>query len=435
MAITFSTSVSEAQTVVASQDFDGGATNFTSGFDPSTDNQDGGPGNFWGAGSMAAWPQGLPADGGPGVPFAVCDDSVEDVSGQGFGSPFPGDVEGVFGLDADPTNAFFCISDTDQIGDGSAITASWTFDISSSSGPLQLCIDMGQQSNGDSFGGFDAGFILFEYSVDGGAFETAFSCDPFDSLGSGFEYRGNDEGLASPTDFVCRATGPNTITKISAETGSADTNTILDRTPPNGSANAGVLDTFVTDINGTGSSIEVRVTASIAFEAMVFDNIKIVEPGGGGGTVAANNLTVFRGNVVAGGLAETQASDDARLQLNPGFTINNQEAPVWLVFDGTLPNDSPAGLSIDRESQSGTPGLTATTEAWNWNTGSYVELDSTDENFNTDAVVNVDITAGVADYVEGGTGNVRTRIGWRKTGFTINFPWEVRVDQVIWTFN
>lgn len=29
-------------------------------------------------------------------------------------------------------------------------------------------------------------------------------------------------------------------------------------------------------------------------------------------------------------------------------------------------------------------------------------------------------------------GAVRARLGWRRTGFTINFPWEVSLDHFFW---
>ena len=164
-----------------------------------------------------------------------------------------------------------------------------------------------------------------------------------------------------------------------------------------------------------------------------FDTIagcKVVD----GGTIPPATFTVFRGITASGGFSDVVDSDDSRLVMNPGFTINNDEAPVWLIFDGTLGSDSPSSLAFDRESQAGTPGLTVTTEAFNWNTGEFVVLDETDEMFSTDTIVSVDMSSGVADFVQSGTGNVRARTGWRQTGFTINFPWEARVDQVSWTF-
>ena len=146
-------------------------------------------------------------------------------------------------------------------------------------------------------------------------------------------------------------------------------------------------------------------------------------------------FTVFRGIQIDGALADAFESDDSRLLFNPGFVLNSDEAPVWLIFDATLSGDSPNSLEITAESQAGTPGLTGTFEAWNWNSSAYEIIDVSPTSFNSDAVVTVDLTSGISDYVQTGTGAVRSRIGWRQTGFTINFPWEVRLDQLVWTAN
>ena len=97
--------------------------------------------------------------------------------------------------------------------------------------------------------------------------------------------------------------------------------------------------------------------------------------------------------------------------------------------------DSPSSLEIVAESQAGTPGLTGTLEAFNWISGDYEIVDATAETFNTDTIVSVDVSSDISNYVQTGTGAVRSRIGWRQTGFTLNFPWEVRLDQFVWTAN
>ncbi len=146
----------------------------------------------------------------------------------------------------------------------------------------------------------------------------------------------------------------------------------------------------------------------------------------------ADSIIVFRGNQIGGILEDTFASDDSRMLFNPGFTINSNEAPVWLIFDAALPSDNPSSLQIVMESQAGTPGLTGTMEAWNWQTSAYDEVDVNSATFNSDTVITVELSGNINDYVQIASGAVRTRIGWRKTGFTINYPWEIRLDQFVW---
>lgn len=265
----------DAQTLVAAEDFDGGALNLLGGFNPATDNLDGGGGDWYGVGNITAWPQGFPT---PGVPFSLVDDSFESVSVPG-GSAFPADLEGIFGSEADFDNDFFGISDTRKWTGNSGETplvAEWTFDLSSApAGLLQLRLDLGQQSDGNSFGGITAGYLLVEYSLDGGAFSEAFRCDPVDSTGSGFAYRPMDDGDLPLTANALEATSPLPLTKFSAETGLAVTDLFLDKAPNRTGMNPDRLDTFVADLAGTGSAITIRITTHLPFEGLAFDNLEI----------------------------------------------------------------------------------------------------------------------------------------------------------------
>ena len=146
----------------------------------------------------------------------------------------------------------------------------------------------------------------------------------------------------------------------------------------------------------------------------------------GGGDILPSMFTRFRGVDQSNAtLSDFVDSDDVSASFSPGFTLNSSEAPVWLIFDG---NGSAAEIRV--ESNANTPGLEYTVEAFNWNAGSYDVVGIQTESFNTDQVVQFAITP--ADHVDSG-GDVRTRVGWRQVGFTILFPWQVNVDQVVWT--
>ena len=102
------------------------------------------------------------------------------------------------------------------------------------------------------------------------------------------------------------------------------------------------------------------------------------------------------------------------------------------MFNGSVSLSDAVGFRILKESNAGTPGLTATIEAWNWVSGGYDAVNVADETFAIDAITTINLDSGIDQYIEVGTGSVRTRVGWRQTGFTINFPWEIRLDQVAW---
>ena len=149
--------------------------------------------------------------------------------------------------------------------------------------------------------------------------------------------------------------------------------------------------------------------------------------------VPPNSFTVFRGSPQGGNLASLSDTDGDFLRMNPGFTLNNVEAPVWLIFDGELPSDNAPEIEFAVTAQANTPNITAALEAWNWNTQSYDVVDVTPASFNNNSITSVVLDNSSSDYKQPGTGAVRSRVGWRVTGFILIFPWEVRVDEIEWS--
>lgn len=243
--------------VVAFEGFDDDAVNLISGFEAEIGNRDGGPGDWFGVGSLGAWPQAS------GVPFSLTDDSVFDVSGGGVNA---GDAEGIFGVAADPDNAFFALSDSDEFG--TLQTASWSFDILGYS-DLMLSIDMGGISDA-SFGGYSLTDteITFTLSIDGGESQTAFEIT---AVAGSFVTRPMDSGNASGGGSLLSVAGDNEVIKLLAEDGSAADNVWLDKAV----VDTGALDSFLTAIDGTGAVLTLTLTANLPFEAMAFDNITI----------------------------------------------------------------------------------------------------------------------------------------------------------------
>lgn len=144
-----------------------------------------------------------------------------------------------------------------------------------------------------------------------------------------------------------------------------------------------------------------------------------------GDFVPPTEYDVFRGIELNGSIADYTSSDDISASYNPGFTIVNTEAPVWIIFDAVVPS----ATDFQVESSAGTPGLEYTAEAFNWASGTYDVVGVQAETFNTDQVVSFPIVG--SDHIDA-SGNVRSRVGWRRIGFTINFPWQVNIDQAGW---
>lgn len=218
----------DAQVVVAGEDFDGRAVNLIS---------------------------------------SIGDDSVIGYSGGG--APFPADTEGIYGMNSHFDNHFFAISDSDEFGPDQM--AQWTFDISGFT-HLHVRIGMGGISN-DSFGGYDpATDLVFTAQIDGGPIQTVFDLDAIDP--TGFLVRLMDDGGQGGGGRLLEVFGANLVDKFLAESGTIATNEYLDKTPASGPG-AGELDVFSTFVNGSGGELVLRLTADMPFEAMVFDNIVI----------------------------------------------------------------------------------------------------------------------------------------------------------------
>ena len=257
LASILGTQTSTAQTIIASENFDGGATNLVSSDVPTID---GGGGDTFAVGATTAWPTT------GGTPFSIADNSVGDV---GDTTAFAGDTEGIFGQNSNFDNMFLGVSDNDE-DEFVGAAATWVFDISSAgTEPLTFSIDMGSMEGG-GFGYSDDTSFLFTASIDGSAEQTLFAVTP-DATGAGFAYRALDDGNIISATNTLGVTGDNAVTKLLADTGLAAADTFLDKSL----ASDGTLDSFQTAINGTGSELTLTFTANLPFEGAAFDNLVI----------------------------------------------------------------------------------------------------------------------------------------------------------------
>ena len=139
-----------------------------------------------------------------------------------------------------------------------------------------------------------------------------------------------------------------------------------------------------------------------------------------------SSFNVFRGVQLSASTSDFASSDDVAASFNPGFTLTNLEAPLWLEFFAVAP--SAANFRV--ESSASTPGLIYTVEAFNFVTNSYDVIGTEIEDFGMDQLV--EFVIDVNEHIDV-NGDVRSRVGWRQDNFILNFPWTVNVDQMGWT--
>ena len=320
---------------------------------------------------------------------------------------------------------------------GPAIEGRWQRAIPNNGDRGDPEVDANSSGNGFCFVTDNNNFGDNNSDVDGG--ETILTSPVMTAVGSGgtallsyYRWYSNDVGGSPNADIF--------VVEISNDGGATWVN--IETVGPAGPGTAGgwiFVELPIADFVVPTNNMRVRFTASDFGDGSIVEagvdavSIDLVSCEPEVVQVVPGALNVFRGFLVDGVLANAFESDDSRLNFNPGFVLNASEAPIWLIFDADLTSDSPSSLELTVESQAGTPGLTGTLEAFNWNSDTYDVIDVSNANFNTDTVVSVDLSSDISDYVQSGTGAVRSRIGWRRTGFTVVFPWEVRLDQLVWT--
>ncbi|NND61169.1 MAG: PEP-CTERM sorting domain-containing protein [Gammaproteobacteria bacterium] len=222
--------------------FDNGESNSYTSFS-ATDPGSWGPGDWFGWGARGAWPQAA------GMPFALADDTVNDISGNGTGAPFPTDSVGIVDSTYAPDNQFFGVVDTvnGNNPDGTA-TALWTFDIAGYQ-------DLGISIDFAAMGDFEASdMFLFSASIDGGPAQTL-----FESV---------YEGALSQNYTMESGANVNLNDPLSLQ------GTLLND----------LLATFSASIAGTGSVLEISLLTEFngGSEAFMFDNLTVTgvaEPG------------------------------------------------------------------------------------------------------------------------------------------------------------
>ena len=209
-------------------------------------------------------------------------------------------------------------------------------------------------------------------------------------------------------------------------------------------------DWFVFKNNGNGSfamdqEIDAPIAASCSLAAdidndqdldlVLIDELLdvIIVMRNAGFTATANAITPVRGTLNGGEVSDTATSDDQYLNFLADGPSPTTEPAIQFVLDGTLSTDKQDSLELAFESNANTVGLTNTIEVFNWNIDKYELVDSFVPSVGTDSGRTVDLTAGIADYVQPRTNAVRCRIGFQQSGPVLFFPWQIRVDKFSWT--
>ena len=150
-----------------------------------------------------------------------------------------------------------------------------------------------------------------------------------------------------------------------------------------------------------------------------------------GTLVAPNSITMDRGSILSGGVAELLSSDDARLQLRPGVTFSSNEYPVTARIAGVSPIITPSSIRLTLESQATSSNLAQRVEMFVHETGTWEQLNLSNCTVNTDGTIEIDVTTDPNRFVDA-SGNIVARVSYRATGAVFAFPWTGKIDQLVW---
>ncbi|MCH7526841.1 MAG: hypothetical protein IID39_05340, partial [Planctomycetes bacterium] len=152
-------------------------------------------------------------------------------------------------------------------------------------------------------------------------------------------------------------------------------------------------------------------------------------------TTRPTDLTIVRGHVESGKLADLFSSDDSRLNVQPGPTQDPEEPPVWLELTGTASTDTPSALSFILETNVDTPGVTQKIKLFNYDTQEFEEIDSRTASFNVDDSIEIEVVGDPSRFVDSESLEIKAQLTWKPGPIVLLFPWTVGIDQAVWAIS
>ncbi|QYK58824.1 MAG: hypothetical protein KF884_01780 [Fimbriimonadaceae bacterium] len=151
-------------------------------------------------------------------------------------------------------------------------------------------------------------------------------------------------------------------------------------------------------------------------------------------TIAPDALTLQRGQIISGTIADLATDNNVALRLKKFFVANPVEPFVWGTLQGTTSILNPSSVTFRVKSRMVTGGqFRQELEQWNWNTSTYENLLNTNP-FNT-VYGTRESVANPATGKVNGSGRLQARIRTFPNGISANPLPEVDWDLVNWIVN
>lgn len=149
-------------------------------------------------------------------------------------------------------------------------------------------------------------------------------------------------------------------------------------------------------------------------------------------TILADSYNLDHGKYVSGGLSDLNGSDNSFLRLQPLYSVGGLAPPIQVTIKGTAPGTNPSSLKVKVESRSDTTQVAQKIEAYDFQANAYVTVNTSQEQ-TSDFVTEVTLYT-PARFIQAGTNVVQMRLSYQPTGLIINLPWNIWLDQTVWTY-
>ncbi|MCW5938732.1 MAG: hypothetical protein KIS64_03665 [Fimbriimonadaceae bacterium] len=171
----------------------------------------------------------------------------------------------------------------------------------------------------------------------------------------------------------------------------------------------------------TGSGFASWTTLATAGSNTRFRGLVLIPAGAAPETVAPDALTLQRGQIISGTIADLATDNNVALRLKKFFVANPTEAFVWGTLQGTTSILTPSSVTFRVKSRMVTGGqFRQELEQWNWNTSTYENLLNTNP-FNTVYGTRESIASPATGKVNG-SGRLQARIRTFPNGISANPP-------------
>ena len=145
--------------------------------------------------------------------------------------------------------------------------------------------------------------------------------------------------------------------------------------------------------------------------------------------IAPASFIWIRGVWQSGGVVSLAADDGDYNVAKAGLVLFPSEPPAQLVVECTAPSGQVLGIETTVVAKVNTPGLSQKVDLWDWSTGSYAQIGATQPATTGDSAHIAVASGAVSRFVQSGTGLVRAKVSFFRTGLTLVWPWTASVDQ------